>query len=391
MHARTHAHTRHTHTRTRARHACPRARRWCEGRKLWGAVINRCRDVARQATQWLPVPEDRALTAAVCRWVSAFPCTLMASLRDDVDLRTCLAGVLLPAELELVMQQQHRGAFCMHAACVAPHALAWTSPPACRLTGTRVVLPLHAGTAVLQMLGVCVKQSHASAIEKLRIDDSISALQDIMGGCERIFRTPIPLSYTRYGICVHALQRACGAHGCVRRTAAPCRPFRLARPAPGAHRHTSRFLVAWLTCLPLCVEEQLGWSTLPLTCALVFFLLGIDEIGVQIEEPFGIMALETFCATVAHNVRQAAAMADAMHAAAALHAAPAQPLASAERTGAADGGPGSSSGSDAERVSGFTPPQPPPGVLPGLLQEQLQLADRSVGLYTSDENDLGGF
>lgn len=94
------------------------ARRWCEGRKLWGALINRCRDIARQATQWMP-PEDAALTAAVCRWVIAFPYTLMASLRNDVDLRACLADVLLPAEVELIMQQQHKGA-CARLAWHAP-------------------------------------------------------------------------------------------------------------------------------------------------------------------------------------------------------------------------------------------------------------------------------
>lgn len=50
---------------------------------------------------------------------------------------------------------------------------------------------------MLQALGQCVNLSRASPIEKLRIDNSIMALQDIMGGCLRIWATPIPLSYTR--------------------------------------------------------------------------------------------------------------------------------------------------------------------------------------------------
>lgn len=60
-----------------------------------------------------------------------------------------------------------------------------------------VVVQQHPGTAVLQAMGACVRASGAKDVEKLRLDESISALQDLMGGCERIFRTPIPLSYTR--------------------------------------------------------------------------------------------------------------------------------------------------------------------------------------------------
>lgn len=40
-------------------------------------------------------------------------------------------------------------------------------------------------------------------VQKLRLDENITVLQDIMGGCERIFRTPIPLSFTRQ-VCLGA-------------------------------------------------------------------------------------------------------------------------------------------------------------------------------------------
>jgi len=36
------------------------------------------------------------------------------------------------------------------------------------------------------------------------------------------------------------------------------------------------------------------WATIPSTVLLTFFLLGIEELGVQIEEPFGILPLEAF-------------------------------------------------------------------------------------------------
>ena len=57
-------------------------------------------------------------------------------------------------------------------------------------------------------------------------------------------------------------------------------------------RHTTRFLVLWLTFMPYCIWDQLGWFTVPVSVIIAFLLLGIEEIGIQIEEPFGILALE---------------------------------------------------------------------------------------------------
>lgn len=56
----------------------------------------------------------------------------------------------------------------------------------------------------------------------------------------RIFKTPIPLIYSR---------------------------------------HTSRFLLCWLTILPFCTAGQVGWVTVPIACGMAFFLLGIEVRG----------------------------------------------------------------------------------------------------------------
>ena len=79
------------------------------------------------------------------------------------------------------------------------------------------------------------------------------------GACERIFKSPIPLVYTR---------------------------------------HTSRFVGVWLGFLPLAIwGVDSSWNhlaTIPSSALIVFFLLGIEELGLQIEEPFGILPLEAF-------------------------------------------------------------------------------------------------
>jgi predicted membrane chloride channel (bestrophin family) len=67
--------------------------RWNEARRFWGLLINRSRDIARQALQWAPPDQDAAVAAAICRWTAAFPLVLMCSLREDVQLEPSLTGV----------------------------------------------------------------------------------------------------------------------------------------------------------------------------------------------------------------------------------------------------------------------------------------------------------
>ena len=51
----------------------------------------------------------------------------------------------------------------------------------------------------LQVLAQLVKTSHVSEMEALRMDENITLFEDCLGTCERILKTPIPLSYTRQG------------------------------------------------------------------------------------------------------------------------------------------------------------------------------------------------
>mmetsp|Transcript_58696 Transcript_58696/g.154249 ORF Transcript_58696/g.154249 Transcript_58696/m.154249 type:complete len:183 (+) Transcript_58696:1784-2332(+) len=116
----------------------------------------------------------------------------------------------------------------------------------------------------LQKLGETVR-SYSSDVgmegsDRMRMDQTLSVLMDNVGACERIFKSPIPLTYTR---------------------------------------HTSRFVGYWLALLPLALYGvDTSWNhvaTIPLSTVIVFFLLGIEELGTQIEEPFGILPIEAFC------------------------------------------------------------------------------------------------
>jgi len=96
--------------------------------------------------------------------------------------------------------------------------------------------------------------------------ECLARLESVVADCERILKTPIPLSYTR---------------------------------------HTSRFLISYLTFLPLALWEETSWGVVPISGIVAFFLLGIDEIGVQIEEPFSIMPLDRYCQTIQDDAASA--------------------------------------------------------------------------------------
>ena len=49
-----------------------------------------------------------------------------------------------------------------------------------------------------QVMSEAVRAAHMSDMCVHRMDDNITMLQDVLGACQRILQTPIPLSYTRH-------------------------------------------------------------------------------------------------------------------------------------------------------------------------------------------------
>ena len=70
----------------------------------------------------------------------------------------------------------------------------------------------------------------------------------------------------------------------------------------GCCRHTSRFLVIWLASMPFTLWKSCGLAMIPATGLIAFLLLGIEEIGVQIEEPFSILPLGQHPASCFHVI-----------------------------------------------------------------------------------------
>ena len=208
--------------------------RWNEARTLWGGLINNCRNVVRQTNTFFP---DDARHAALKRRMAAETAAFCKALRnflrgptDDETLRGELyelvdAGLMTPAQAEATMSASNRPMFCLSA------------------------------------MSATLRKADIDPMHSARIDASISVLVDLTGANERIFKSPIPLVYTRL---------------------------------------TSRFLTFFLLLLPLGLWGQLGeswnhWATIPAEFTIAFFLFGIEEVGIQTEEPFSILPLEAFC------------------------------------------------------------------------------------------------
>ncbi|WCJ22804.1 UPF0187 protein At3g61320 chloroplastic [Euphorbia peplus] len=122
----------------------------------------------------------------------------------------------------------------------------------------------------------CIIGFISQSLQLLNIDESkrnmleskVSCLHDGIGVCEQLIGVPIPLSYTRL---------------------------------------TSRFLVLWHLTLPIILWEDCHWIVVPATFVSAASLFCIEEVGVLIEEPFPMLALDELCSLIQSNIQEAIA------------------------------------------------------------------------------------
>lgn len=138
--------------------------RWLEVTRVWSGLANRARDTMRQLISHLSDASGaiHPLADAMCRWVIAYCRSLKAELVEGCDLAAELEGVLTPEEISQLLAAHHRPSFALSV-----------------LTEIGAAAPL--------------RESH-----RIRLDENLTYFEDAVGTCERILRTPIPLSYTRH-------------------------------------------------------------------------------------------------------------------------------------------------------------------------------------------------
>ncbi|OLP19869.1 hypothetical protein BST81_03305 [Leptolyngbya sp. 'hensonii'] len=119
----------------------------------------------------------------------------------------------------------------------------------------------------------CVNSYQSTAMHQ-----HLDMLVDNLGGCERILKTPMPLAYAI---------------------------------------HLKQLLLLYSFLLPFQMVHELGWWTGVVTALVSFTLFGIEEIGIEIENPFGHdyndLPLDAICDTMLRNIEDLISLTPTSH------------------------------------------------------------------------------
>jgi putative membrane protein len=215
--------------------------RYWEGRKLWGELVLRSRNFARQCLSLVDddtnKPAAEHLRTRMIRRTIAFAHALRHNLRRS-DAAADVAPHLHPSE--------------------------WAA--------MRTRVNLHQAL-MLEMGADLARCRHAGLLDSIRaatLDATMSAMVATAASCERIKNTPVPFSYTLL-------------------------------------LHRTAYLYCFL--LPFGLVDTIGYLT-PLVVAIVAYTFyGLDALGDEIEEPFGLspndLPLDAICRAIEIDMRDA--------------------------------------------------------------------------------------
>lgn len=188
--------------------------RWWEGRKLLGALVNNSRNIAIKISTYFDKPADKEYMS---RMTAAYAFALKAHLRDgDAAKRIFDLHLITETEYQALRKLKH--------------------------------VPNEVARRMYALANERYSNGNLKEMQFLSFEKHLAALTDIIGGCERIKKTPMPMAY---GI------------------------------------HLRQFLNLYIFSLPFNLVHALGYWTIPLLAVTYYALAGLKTIGEEIEEPFG--------------------------------------------------------------------------------------------------------
>jgi putative membrane protein len=221
------------------------ASRWWSARKKWGYMMAR----ARTFTSGLLVHAGHSPRDRdnVLRWMAAYAIAVNQFLHETNELDgEMFAGVLSPPEVLLLQGNCHPPLF-------AAEQMRYFLKKIFNVTADT---PLALSVAWTQQL--------------TRLEALLDDLMNLCGGMERIKATPLPIVYVS---------------------------------------HLRTFLVGSLLLCPYIYGHRWGWSTIPLTGATAFALLGIEAASAEVEQPFhrdrpNSLNMDGYCIGILANLLQ---------------------------------------------------------------------------------------
>lgn len=208
--------------------------RWDEARKNWGMNINHTRDLVRMGTSWY---DNTGMTPE--------------KRKQDLDALALATWSFVRAmKRHLSPEKEDEEDFRKELYEKLPREQAQS-----------IINAAHRPNRALFDLSVAIENLPMHWLRKNEINKAVTIFEDNLGSSERLLTSPVPLFYSR---------------------------------------HTARFLFFWMLGLPLAMYDNFGssWnhlSLIPSTAIIAVFLMAIEELANQMEEPFTILPMQAFC------------------------------------------------------------------------------------------------
>lgn len=211
-----------------------------EARLLWGRLVLHVRGLAGLVNIYL-MPHEPSVVILLARHLAVLGWILKSSVRgESIEREKEVLGVMLghsSASYEWIVEQPKRTtALLARVRQLAATAFS-SSPDTARMSSVLLL-----------------------------IEERIAELELCVGGCDRLFTSPIPPTYSR---------------------------------------HLSRVMFLWLLLLPMSLAA-LNLCTLGIvlpTAVATYVLVGIDEVGMEIENAFQLLPLQQLAAAAQNGVR----------------------------------------------------------------------------------------
>ncbi len=126
-------------------------------------------------------------------------------------------------------------------------------------------IPNQIALEIYDQIAAAHRRGDLSEGDYINIKAQHQSLLDILGACERIKKTPIPFSYAVY---------------------------------------LKIFISAYGLMLPFALVTTFQYSTIPLSMLLFFALLGVELLGEEIEDPFGLDCNDLPTGDIAHTIKK---------------------------------------------------------------------------------------
>ncbi len=211
--------------------------RFWEGRKLWGSIVNNIRNLTWQ--MWVNIeantPEEKQNKISHLYLLAVFAFATKNHLRQE-GLDEQMRQLLSSTNYNKLQYSQH--------------------------------LPLQVASYLGEYLLKQYQQNHLNAYQLAQLQNMISELINMVGGCERILKTPIPKSYSI---------------------------------------HLKQLLLLYCLALPFQYVGEINWWTIPFVAVISYIVYGIEAIAIEIENPFGTdcndLPLENICQNIEQNIK----------------------------------------------------------------------------------------